>query len=93
MNMKDLRDIGIALVLSAVVCLVLFGCDGSGGVGGQGIVFKSITVADGGTFTVTLDVDDGGTSLIGENPSREPSPQPEPSATTKPSVPVTPPLK
>ena len=79
MNMKDLRDIGLALVLASVMCLMLFGCgpgSASGGVGGQGYAIKDIDTG-GGNFTLTITTSDGGTSLVGENPS--------PAATTQPS--------
>ena len=62
----------IGLVISMMV-----GCDGSGGMGGQGLSFKDITVAEGGHFEVKVDIEDGGTL---SNPSvgvgREPTTQP-----------------
>ena len=79
MNIKDLRDIGIALVLAAAMCSMLFGCgegSSSGGVGGQGYAFKDIHTG-GGPFSVTITNTDGGTFT---DPSvavqREPTTQP-----------------
>ena len=76
---KNMRILAVILVLMIVIGLagILIGCDGSGGMGGQGLSFKDITVAAGGHFEVKVDIDDGGTFT---NPSvsvdREPTTQP-----------------
>ena len=48
----------IAFLVAALVVLVLVGCDGTGGVGGQGICLK-----DNSDCTVTITITDGGTHL------------------------------
>lgn len=78
--MGCLKKCGVILVpwlLAVVMVWATVGCDGSGGMGGQGLSFKDITVAEGGHFEVKVDIDDGGTFT---NPSvsvdREPTTQP-----------------
>ena len=63
------------IVLAAIVVLCLTGCDGTGGVGGQGICLK-----DNSDCTVTITISDGGTSLIA-NPTEQTPVEP----TTQPS--------
>jgi len=51
----------IAVAVAAAVLLIAAGCDGTGGVGGQGICLK-----DNSDCTVNITITDGGTGL--ENP-------------------------
>ena len=74
--MKKRWIIMIGLVL-AVLCLL--GCDGTGGVGGQGICLK-----DNSDCTVTITISDGGTSMIA-NPG-EPAPAVLPVLCSKPFI-------
>lgn len=72
----------ITFVVSVILLSVLAfaGCDASGGVGGQAIVIKDVTVAEGGRFEVKVDIDDGGTSLASRNPTKatsQPATRPE----------------
>lgn len=66
----------IVLILAIVLSCCIAGCDGSGGMGGQGLSFKDIAVHEGGHFQVDIDITDGGTALMGGNPT---------AATTQPS--------
>ena len=71
----------LVMVLTTILLpFVMGGCEGSGGMGGQGLSFKNITVHPGGRFTVTTNIDDGGTSLIGENPSGQPRASTQPAS-------------
>lgn len=117
-----LRILTVLLVLMIVVGLaaILVGCDGSGGVGGQGIVInvyqnsppggtpgpipvtlpspmplteltenteKDIPVTAGNYSNIRIGITDGGTALVGGNPSPAlaAEPEPAPQATTQPA--------
>ena len=67
----------IALLVAALVVLVLVGCDGTGGVGGQGICLK-----DNSDCTVTITITDGGTGLPNPSAGLRASPLPAVAAMT-----------
>ena len=82
--------VGIALITQ------LAGCDGSGGMGGQGLVINvyqnatpdaNVPGSGSNTSTITTTIDDGGTL---ESPSVE-VPQTATEPTTQPQTPVMPP--
>jgi len=89
-------SMAIACVVLAVAMVCVTGCDGSGGMGGQGLVINvyqnatpDANIPGSGTNSsvITTTIDDGGTL---ENPSVE-VPQTATVPTTQPQTPVTPP--
>ncbi|MCK4603004.1 MAG: hypothetical protein KAU28_11090 [Phycisphaerae bacterium] len=73
----------IAVAAAAAVLLIAAGCDGTGGVGGQGICLK-----DNSDCTVTITITDGGTGLGNPLPAAGPETETTPpvkSVSEKPS--------